>query len=132
MILPNERILGRFRLAQVCEWCGKRSRSGLDPHHYYYKRGMGGGGRIDIPLNLVSICRFPCHDDAERGRIRREDFLAIVARRENMDPDEVVRILNGIRRLPKTTVEFAAEMFEKDADRAFWSAVLDGLTTEEV
>ncbi len=106
MIEINNALLREFRAGNRCEWCG-RTVAELDPHHYWQKRGVGGGSRLDIRINLIGLCRgfvcgrfVSCHDDAEAGIISREDLLDKVAAREGTTPaairDEIQR-LRGVR-----------------------------------
>ena len=108
MKLIDPEVLRMFREKTTCEFCGRPCPDGCDPHHFWRKRGMGGGSRIDHPLNLISLCRgyyrgkwVSCHDDAEAGRITKYDLLALVARREGVLQDEIITALEGIRRLSK-------------------------------
>lgn len=105
MRVVDDSVLALFRVGP-CEWCG---RSGpTDPHHALYKRGMGGGSRLDHRFNLVALCRgyhrgqwVSCHDEAEAGRITRADCLAVIAAREGVLQEEIEEELRRIRRLPK-------------------------------
>ena len=111
MIVKDKVVLARFRLPGPCEYCGRPCPNGRDPHHAVIKRGMGGGRRLDVPENLISLCRgfyqgkwVSCHDDAERGVIPKADLLAIIARRENMLQDEIEAYLWLLLRRPKCVV----------------------------
>lgn len=65
------------RLTGHCWHCGRHDP--VDCHHIYGK-GMGGAWQLDIPENLIALCR-QCHDDFHFGHILRDDLLAIVAAR---------------------------------------------------
>lgn len=65
MIVIDEKLLDTFREAKACEFCSKPTPSGCDPHHIIAK-GMGGGGRVDIPDNLIALCR-ECHISHHAG-----------------------------------------------------------------
>jgi hypothetical protein len=54
MKVEDEALLDEFRQG-TCEWPGC-SRSPCDPHHLF-ERGMGGGNRLDVRWNLMSLCR---------------------------------------------------------------------------
>src|SRR5437016_2784175 len=100
MKIIDKPLLALFRRPGRCEWCGKFGPR--DPHHLF-ARGMGGGGRLDIRINLVSICRDchnACHDGQEPGLI---DLLAIVAQRENTTQDAIRREIWRLRRADKST-----------------------------
>lgn len=79
MKITDEPLLDVFR-ARPCEWCGAPPRS--DPHHVY-RKGMGGGARLDVCLNLISACR-ECHQKQEDGRISRSEQWERVAAREGL------------------------------------------------
>ena len=51
MKLIDEALLDRFRHAERCEWCGKKTPQGCDPAHIFSR----GAGRVDIAGNLVSL-----------------------------------------------------------------------------
>lgn len=42
----------------ICEYCN--SNKATDPHHIC-EIGMGGGNRLDIPINILHVCRI-CHN----------------------------------------------------------------------
>ena len=44
--------------------------------HHIHPRGMGGNPSRDVIENLMALCR-DCHDDAEAGRISREELTDI-------------------------------------------------------
>jgi hypothetical protein len=102
----SEAVLDRFRSAPCCEWCG-RSVCRAEPHHFYHKRGMGAGSQLDIPENLVSLCRL-CHHAAEnlrpsataltRGPVTREALLKVVAQREGWEEQTLKCWLNLLGR----------------------------------
>jgi len=68
---------------------------------------MGGGGRLDIDLNLIALggefdCN--CHGEHHAGnQPLRCDLLAIVAKREGCLQTDIERTIHAIRRLPKGT-----------------------------
>ena len=59
----------------VCEWCSKPYAEvrDLDCHHIS-RRGTGGNKEKDNAENLISLCRFPCHQDADANRISEDDL----------------------------------------------------------
>ena len=78
-IIDNALILA-FRLTSRCAWC-KRIRP-VHVHHLFSK-GMGGGSRVDIAINLCPLCAY-CHSSHHNGREpTRSQLLALVAAREN-------------------------------------------------
>lgn len=102
MRVVDETILKSFRHAGPCSWCGKWS-SRREVHHLWC-RGMGGGSRLDIPINLISLgpwysCQ--CHALAQANQITRDDLLALVAAREGLLQDQIVDEINRLRRTPR-------------------------------
>lgn len=99
MRIADEPLLDRFRQAGRCEWCHTFCKR-RDPHHVF-ARGFGGGLRIDVALNLVSLCP---HDHIMHHNGHhpfRANLLEIVAKREGLSVLEIVDEINRIRRLPK-------------------------------
>jgi hypothetical protein len=99
MRIVDEKILDEFRGPGKCEWCGYVTRWKRDPHHLW-TRGMGGGGRLDIRINLISLCRL-CHDAVGLGHIARCDLLAVVASRESTTQSQIEEEIWRLRRTPK-------------------------------
>ncbi len=98
MKIISEATLKLFRGLHRCEWC--RGLWHCDAAHVF-GRGVGGGFRLDVPINLVSLCR-PCHDAHHAGREpTRSDLLAIVAARHNLLQPVVEEALKLLRRLDK-------------------------------
>ena len=97
MKIIDDVLLLAFRLKGICEWCKRRG--GVDPHHLF-ARGLGGGHRLDIEINLISLCR-TCHDAVHMGSIMRCDLLAIVARRERMTQDAILDAIRDLKRAPR-------------------------------
>lgn len=97
MKIIDEVLLFAFRLKGRCEWCGKYG--GVDPHHIF-ARGLGGGHRLDIEINLIALCRL-CHNEVHAGHIMRVDLLAIVAKREKMSQDEILDAIRDLKRRPR-------------------------------
>ncbi len=48
--------------------------------HHIYPRGMGGNPDKDVIENLMALCR-DCHDDAEAGRLTKEELTEIHLRK---------------------------------------------------
>jgi hypothetical protein len=97
MKITNRHLLREFSRKPACEFCGKRNTHGLDPHHFWVKRGMGGGSRLDVAINLIALCRIPCHHDAEHGKITKETLLKIVSRREKRTEESIIKELTRLR-----------------------------------
>ena len=68
-----------------CERCG--AYADIEPHHVFTV-GSGGG---DIATNLVQLCT-SCHIGAHDGSIKRDELLAIVARREGVAYEDAYRV----------------------------------------
>lgn len=102
MRIENPALLSYFRFQPRCELCGVESRTGLDPHHAFCK-GAGGGGRLDIAVNLIAVCR-PCHDAVHAGHISREQVVKTVADREGLLPGDVLGAIHRMRMRPKDYV----------------------------
>jgi HNH endonuclease len=98
MRIEDKGLLREFGLKKRCEFCHQPPRRGtlLDAHHLF-ARGMGGGGRLDIRVNLVALCR-SCHTDTHAGHIIRAALLAIVAQREGVMQDDIVTEIARLRR----------------------------------
>jgi len=99
MIVIDDGLLWEFRLARKCEWCGRAAPQGCDPHHLWC-RGFGGGGRLDVRVNLISVCR-DCHRLIGDGKIARHDLLAVVAARERCLQDDIESAIHELRRAPR-------------------------------
>ncbi len=101
MIVKSEKTLNRYRAAGLCDWCyGYHGRR--DPHHVL-TRGHGGGSRLDIDANLVSLCR-ACHNKHGDDPDRLGDFLDMVAKREKFASGEALQEwLWMVLRLPKNS-----------------------------
>ncbi|NPV52196.1 MAG: hypothetical protein HPY71_01580 [Firmicutes bacterium] len=75
-----------------CELCGRR---GPVEVHHVFSRGMGGGGRLDVHFNLISLC-WQCHRAYHDGRISRERILQAVARRYGVRVEEIENQIRGL------------------------------------
>ena len=94
--IEDEKLLDHFRRKERCEWCGHWTGGHCHPHHLW-TRGMGGGGRLDIAINLIAVCFF-CHVDIHSGRILFCDLLAKVAAREDWNQQDIRREIARLRR----------------------------------
>lgn len=109
MTIIDDELLATFRLGGTCDNCLRRCKQRV-PHHLK-ARGMGGGKRLDIRLNLLSLgpdfvcCCHRSHHDVNEPSYR--ELLGIVARREGQEPNDVECVLNILIRLP------AAPTFER-------------------
>lgn len=100
----DQATLDLFRGPGFCEMCGRWCRK-REPHHVL-SRGMGGGGTMDVRLNLVAVgsttdWQCPCHTMIGAGKISMQAVLDIVGRREKLPPETVRERLDELRRLPK-------------------------------
>lgn len=109
-----------FRNAAACEWCGREREHWFqfDPHHFLIHRGHGGGSRLDIRANLISLCGLPCHQEAEAQKIRRGDLLPIVAKREGVSESALEAVVKLLWRMPKDSHagDIDREVGDLDAD----------------
>lgn len=96
MQVIDEKLLNEFREAGYCDWC-KLFCQRREPHHLV-TRGMGGGGRLDIRINIASLCR-ECHQSHHDGNHPlTDDLRAIVAARENTTQAAIKAEILKIRR----------------------------------
>lgn len=103
MTILDPYLLQKFRETLQCEWC--KARGAVDPHHYWYRRGTGGGSRIDHRFNLVALCRY-CHTAHHQGQWPlRIDLLAIVSAREAVTQDYIIATLLAIRNAPRRGIQ---------------------------
>lgn len=99
MIVKDKALLKEFAAKPVCERCGGKSRGALHPHHLFC-RGMGGGSRLDIRINVLALCP-ACHGAFHDGNIPRGELVRVVADREKVDPSYIEVEVYRILRLPK-------------------------------
>jgi hypothetical protein len=94
----DEDALREARNRPACESCGRRVWP-LDPHHCFRTRGPGGGSRLDLPCNLIGLCRV-CHEKSD-GMVFNDGLKAIIAKREGTTVDAIKDYLNLVLRTPK-------------------------------
>ncbi len=84
MTLKDDDVLRSFAGNARCETCG--TYGPVCGHHYWIRRGCGGGTRIDHPWNLIALC-MTCHakDEIPDRRAFQKHCLRIVAEREHID-----------------------------------------------
>lgn len=100
MILADKELLKAVARRSHCELCGaRRSSFLLDPAHLMSR----GAGRVDIPCNLASLCRW-CHNATHADPKAKERLWAVVCRREGMTREEIEAIVFEVRRLPKGSI----------------------------
>lgn len=115
MIIKKESLLQSLRSAGPCGICGKPCLV-RDVHHLQ-SRGAGGGYRLDIACNLVSVgpcfvC--PCHGRAQRYDIPREIVLELIAKREGTTADAIERCLAWLNRADDA---WSSSRLEDEIDR---------------
>ena len=98
----DKAILNLFRVSGPCElchhWCERREAA------HILHSGCGGGGRIDLRINLLGLGGpFACNCHGRyHADLHIEDLCEIVARRERFPSGScVLELLWFIRRLPK-------------------------------
>lgn len=90
-------MLARFRMTGRCELCLRPQAT--EPHHWFWRKGHGGGGHLDMRENLMSLCR-QCHDRIHfTGRPSRAALLMLVALREGLTVEELEERLYAMRRV---------------------------------
>lgn len=101
MIIKNDALIASFRGAASCEYCRKPCRETC-AHHCFTVRS----GRLDIPHNLIRLgmpFQCPCHDAFHKAaKIKRDDFLAVVAKRERVTVEVIERVVYALRFLPRS------------------------------
>lgn len=128
MLIIDPELVYQFRKQTVCEWCGRRVKSGLAPHHVFTR----GAGQLDVSFNLIALCPPTgnnCHQLFHDGHIMREDLLAKVAAREGVLQDDIVDAVHFLRRLPKRPSMQRLDwllMELKDGPRALVQAAIFG------
>lgn len=104
MIHKDEELLAELRRPGPCWWCGHMF-SRRDPHHVEPK-GIGGGKRLDVPLNLFPMgpsgpggCL--CHQLAQENKITRESIEAVLASRLGLLQGQIRAAVHRLLRAPK-------------------------------
>lgn len=109
MKITNRKLLQEFRAPGYCEHChlyvGKRQ-----PHHLWRRTP-----ELTIRINLIAlggILKLPdgrerflcqCHRDIHEGRIKASAVLSIVAQREKVSAEQIVEVMDWMRRLVRPT-----------------------------
>lgn len=93
MIIKSATTLRRFAGPGRCELCSRFCKH-RDAHHHF-TRQMGGGRRMDVADNLVSVGRWPectCHNLIGDGKLPggAERVLELIARREGWPSPEAL------------------------------------------
>lgn len=101
MRVADRDLLREFREPGRCElclkWCKKR-----EPHHLWAK-GMGGGGRLDVRINLIALgstleWQCECHTRIHNGLVPKIVLMVIVATREAILVDDLEAEMYRLRR----------------------------------
>lgn len=101
-MIIDKKLLLAVRKTGRCQWCG---RSGPTDAAHVFTRGMGGGSRLDIRINLVALCR-QCHDDHHRGERPIDcDLLALSAATEGLTTQEARGVIWLLRAVPNRATE---------------------------
>ncbi len=103
MIIRDEKLLDLFRGPGACELCGKGCMK-REPHHVIAK-GMGGGRRLDIRINIVGVGSSPgmecqCHNNADTAA-EKARCLRVIAEREMTTVEAIERATAFILDLDK-------------------------------
>ncbi len=70
--------------ATGCEVCNRMGGVKLEVHHIW-PRGIGGGSRLDVGMNLIVLCAKydnSCHDLAQANKITKRELWGIATERE--------------------------------------------------
>lgn len=111
MRITNPDLLKKFLTPGLCEHC-RRPGQVRDPAHIFSR----GAGHLDVSINLVSLCR-DCHtsnhQQTDGKKLSQDDLVVIAAKRDGVQPSDLVAVIWFIRRLvqgsSKETVEFCIE-----------------------
>ena len=109
MKIVNEQLLDLFRTSGQCEICLAKCPA-REPHHLFC-RGMGGGSRLDVRINLVAVGRSgrfcQCHTEIHDGNLAVNSIFQVVSAREGFEIDDILDVMYLFRRLPKDPSERA-------------------------
>ena len=135
MKIIREETLALYRGSGRCQLCGKACKA--RECHHVLARGMGGGRRLDVALNLLAVGSFPCCDCHALihggGRIERIMCLEAVAAREGTSWESVEEALHVLARLNgKNSQERLLEDVEGLADEEVKRLVLAALKEAKV
>ena len=104
MRIVDPAMLGMFRLAHRCDFCGRATPHGCDPAHLFSR----GAGRLDVRINLMSLCRgmfeghyASCHEDQHAGLLTQADLLAKKAAILGCQQGDIRDAVQWLRRLDK-------------------------------
>lgn len=79
----DDALLDVFRAKRRCELCGVGIEYVKAEPHHIASKGMGGGGQLDIAMNLLAT-HLGCHHAIHLGRVDRRVVWFIVACREHL------------------------------------------------
>jgi hypothetical protein len=98
----DAKLLNVFRDKRHCEYCKCFAWKRLEPHHLQ-RRKMNGWARLDIPINLISLCSgvYGCHAKVTAGEIDDSEILALVATREGVLQSDIEQTIASILRRGK-------------------------------
>lgn len=109
MNVPDDTLLASYRIPGHCELCGKFCVM-LCAAHVFSR----GAGRVDHPWNLVKAGMDPlrdckCHHNSHAtGKPSREEFLRVVADREEVSPEHITETISAVRSCPRKSTLTAA------------------------
>lgn len=93
MKVINRNLMAVLRKPGLCQWCGRPCPDGRDPHHIFHR----GAGRVDIPENLIALCR-ECHVRCHDGNLAgRQELLEFSASIHGTTVDEIERKVYALR-----------------------------------
>lgn len=115
MNVPNDTLLASYRKPGLCEYCRKPCSMRCAAHIF-----SKGAGRVDHPINLIQLgmdalrdC--DCHSRSHHGRSpTRDDFLAIVAGREQTSAQRISDTIAAVRACPRKSTFEAASVWLRE------------------
>lgn len=117
MKIIDEKLLKQYRTPGNCEYCNRYcpSREG----HHVTCRGMGGGRRLDIDINLLALGSYPycnCHMDYHEGHIDKFSMEAKLAERRGLMQDDIRAVIRALLSLPKRPMPFEVDRVLAELD----------------
>lgn len=96
VIVRSRKTLKEFRGPGHCEWCHRWTEYRHAAH--VRPRQMGGGSRLDVRINLCSLCP-ACHwENHNLGEPTQNDLKAVVAARECRLQDDIEAEIAALRK----------------------------------
>ena len=81
-MIEDDALLNYYRNQERCSRCLQPCWP-CEPHHCY-RKGMGGGSRMDVCLNILAVCR-ACHQHLQEAPGGREEGWRLIEKREGLE-----------------------------------------------